>query len=69
MAKSTSAKRNAWQHDPKVMLLLGLVLLGISYGSASWAIDNGRISLYVVTFICLFYAVRYLVRGVKALIK
>jgi hypothetical protein len=64
-----TAKRGASnQRNPGVPLLLGLILLGASYGFASWAIDNGRISVYVLTFISFFLAIKYLVRGVKALI-
>lgn len=47
---------------------MGLVLMGATYGFASWAIDNGRITVYALTFISLYFAVKYLVRGVKTLI-
>jgi hypothetical protein len=68
VAKSSAAKRNAQQQNPWVLLLMGLVLMGATYGFASWAIDNGRITVYALTFISLYFAVKYLVRGVKTLI-
>ncbi len=68
MAKNNTDKRRAPQQNPWVVLLMGLVLLGVCYGAASWAIDSGRISLYAVTFISLFLGVRYLARGTKQLI-
>lgn len=68
MVKSNANKRNAQQLNPGVQLLMGLVLLGAAYGFASWAIDNGRISVYALTFISLFLGARYFVRGTKQLI-
>ena len=62
-------KRNAKQQNPWVLLLMGFVLLGVSYGAASWAIDNGRVSLYVVTFLSLFFALRSLANGTKLLTR
>lgn len=64
--KNASGKQHASnQQNSRVLLLLGLVFLGISYGAASWAIDSGRISLYAATFISLYIAVRYLIRAGK----
>ena len=50
-------------------LLLGLGLMGVCYGAASWAIDNGRLSLYAVTFISLIMGTKFLVQGIKQLIR
>ena len=63
--KPTTKKRNAWQQNPMVVLLLGLVLLGVCYGAASWAIDSGRWSMYIITFASLYYGVRYLYRAIR----
>ena len=68
MTKTNTAKRNALQQNPGVLLLMGLVLLGATYGFASWAIDNGRISVYALTIISLFASLRFLVLGTKHLI-
>ena len=68
VSKNSSAKRNAQQQNPVVLLLMGLVLIGAAYGFASWAIDNGRISVYALTIISLFAGLRFLVLGTKHLI-
>ncbi len=64
-----TTKRIAKQHNPGVLLLMGLVLLGVSYGAASWAIDSGRWSMYALTFISLIVGLRYLGRATKQLIR
>ena len=64
MAKNNK-KHGARQQNPVVVLLMGLVLLGISYGAASWAIDSGRWSMYIITFASLYYGVRYLYRAIR----
>ncbi len=70
MAKNNTVKRHASaQQNAQVPLLLGIVLLAVSYGAASWAIDNGRISLYVVTFVSLIAGIYYLVSATKLFTK
>ena len=71
MAKSNTAIK--WhaneQQNPWIMLLLGLVFLGLTYGFASWAIDSGRWSTYAATIICLFAGLRFLALSARLFIK
>lgn len=43
-------------------LVFGLVELGLAYGFALWAIDNGNVWLYVITVIFFAGAVQNLVK-------
>ncbi len=69
-AVNMHAKRHASaQQNPMVVLLSGLVLLGLSYGAASWAIDSGRWLAYGVAIATLYFGGRSVIRAAKHYIR
>lgn len=48
-------------------LALVLLFVFLAYFSASWAIDNGSIFLYVITAVFCYMAIKYLGRGISEL--
>jgi predicted tellurium resistance membrane protein TerC len=68
MARRISRQSSAEKKQQQawwVPVVIALVLLGLSYGFASWAIDSGRLTVYALTFIFLYFGVSYLVRGIR----
>lgn len=54
-----------WEKSRAGLFLAALVQLALAYGAASWAIDNGSLWLYLVTFLLLAGFVKYCIKGLK----
>ena len=53
------------KQNPRASLLLGSILLLLSYVFISWAIDSGVLWWYIFTFVALYYAISHLKKFVK----
>jgi len=68
MAKNNKQFASAMQ-NPWVLLVMGLVFAGITYGLSSWAIDSGAIALYCAALVSAYLTIRNLINGVKKIIR
>lgn len=71
MAKRVSreSKEQMLYHKWWVQLILATTILGIAYGFASVAIDNGSLLLYIVTIAFIIWGIILLKHSVKQLVS
>ncbi len=69
MAKNNLKQIASYQQNPWILLAMGLVFAGITYGLGSWAVDSGAITLYGATIVGAYLTIRSLIRGVKKIIR
>lgn len=54
MSKDQSKAKKEFKY-----FVLGLVLSAVAYVLASWAIDSGSMLVYALTFLAVFYAIKF----------
>lgn len=64
MAVRTKVGQVWWQRA-----LLALILIGLAYGFASWAIDAGSLLLYAICIVLVYFGARNLVSAVRMAIS
>ena len=69
MAKPNKKHLALGKQNSTVLLLMGCVLILISYGAVSWAIDSGSVFVYAASIVAAYLGIRNIVRALIQLIR